>query len=117
MISVRGGKTDPPECATPPAGAFWGGVDMTGLSQLLQTGLTGLSAAAEGMQTVASNTANVNTPGYNVQSLNQTELPGLDDGPGGGTAVTSVQRAFSQFVYQDVVQATSANGAAQVLQN
>ena len=49
---------------------------MSGLSQLLQTGLSGLSAASEALQTVANNTSNVNTPGYNVQSVNQTELPG-----------------------------------------
>jgi flagellar hook-associated protein 1 FlgK len=90
---------------------------MTGLSQLLQTGLTGLSAAAEGMQTVASNTANVNTPGYNAQSINQTELQALDNGPGRGTDVSSVQRAFDQFAYQETVSAASSNEAAQVVQS
>lgn len=63
---------------------------MNGLSQLLQTGLTGVSAATEAMQTVANNTANVNTPGYNVQSVNQTELPGAAGGPGSGAEVTLI---------------------------
>jgi len=89
---------------------------MTGLSQLLQTGLSGLSAAAEGMQAVSNNTANVNTPGYNAQSINQTELQGLDSGPGRGTEVSSVQRAFDQFAYQQVVRASSVDQAAQVAQ-
>jgi flagellar hook-associated protein 1 FlgK len=89
---------------------------MTGLTQLLQTGLSGLSAATEALQTVSSNTANVNTPGYNVESVNQTELPGIDGGPGRGADVVSIQRAFDQFAYQQVVGATSANEAAQAAQ-
>ncbi len=90
---------------------------MNGLSQLLQTGLTGVSAATEAMQTVANNTANVNTPGYNVQSVNQTELPGTAGGPGSGAEVTSIQRAFSQFLFQQGVQASSANQAAQIVES
>jgi flagellar hook-associated protein 1 FlgK len=89
---------------------------MTGLSQLLQTGLSGLSAASEAIQTVSNNTANVNTPGYNVESVNQTELPGIAGGPGNGTDVTSIRRAFDQFAYQEVIGATSSNQAAQVAQ-
>ncbi|MGA8756412.1 MAG: flagellar hook-associated protein FlgK [Stellaceae bacterium] len=90
---------------------------MSGLSQLLQTGLSGLSVASEALQTVANNTSNVNTPGYNVQSVNQTELPGTPGGPGSGTDVSSIQRAFSQFLFQQGVQANSANQAAQVVQS
>jgi flagellar hook-associated protein 1 FlgK len=78
--------------------------------------LSGLSAATEAMQTVSNNTANVNTPGYNAQSVSQTELPGMDGGPGTGTDVASVQRAFDQFLYQQGVRAASANQAAQVVQ-
>src|SRR5205823_3282466 len=99
-----------------PTAAYWGKFDMTGLTQLVQIGLTGLSAAAEGMQTVANNTANVNTPGYNLQSIRQTELPG-DDGVGHGTNVASVQRAFDQFIHQETVRASSVNQAAQVVQS
>jgi flagellar hook-associated protein 1 FlgK len=89
---------------------------MSGLAQVLQIGLSGLSAAGEGMETVSNNTANVNTPGYNVESLNQTERPGVDGGPGLGTDVTSIQRGFDQFAYQQVVGASSANAAAQVVE-
>ena len=90
---------------------------MTGLSQLVQIGLSGLEAATEGMQTVSNNTANVNTPGYNVEGLNQTELPGIEGGPGLGTDVTSIQRAFDQFTYQEVVGASSATAAAQAVES
>ena len=45
---------------------------MTGLTQVLQTGLSGLSAASEAIQTVSNNTTNVNTPGYNVESVEKS---------------------------------------------
>jgi flagellar hook-associated protein 1 FlgK len=92
---------------------------MSGLSQLVNIGLSGLLAAQEGIQTVSNNTANVNTPGYNVESINQVELPGSGGPPGtvgAGTDVTSIQRAFDQFVYQEVIGASAANQAAQIMQ-
>ena len=89
---------------------------MSGLSQLLETGLSGLSAATEAMQAIANNTANVSTPGYNVESVNQTELPGANAGPGSGTLVTSIGHGFDQFLYQQGVGAASASQAAQVVE-
>jgi len=90
---------------------------MSGLSQLVNTGWTGLDAAAQAMATVANNTSNVNTPGYDVESVKQTEIPGLPDGLGIGTDVTSIQRAFNQFVFSQMVGAGSASQAAQIVQN
>jgi flagellar hook-associated protein 1 FlgK len=89
---------------------------MSGLSLLLETGLSGLSAATDAMQAVANNTANVSTPGYNVESVNQTELPGAGSGPGSGTQVTSIGRGFDQFLYQQGVTAASASQAAQTVE-
>ncbi|HVC53106.1 MAG TPA: flagellar hook-associated protein FlgK [Stellaceae bacterium] len=89
---------------------------MTGLTQLLYTGASGVMAATEAMQTVSNNTANVNTPGYNVQSVNQVQIPGQPGVPGSGVQVTSIQRSFQQFVYQQLVAAGSASQAAQVNQ-
>jgi flagellar hook-associated protein 1 FlgK len=89
---------------------------MANLAQIVETGATGLEAATLAMQTVSTNTANANTPGYNVESAQQSELPGVGIAPGAGTEVTSVQRAFDQFVYQAVVQASAANQAAQIVQ-
>jgi flagellar hook-associated protein 1 len=89
---------------------------MSSLLQLLETGLSGVSAATDAMATVANNTANVSTPGYNVESVNQTELPGSEGGPGTGTEVTSIQRGFDQFVYKQGVAAASDNQAAQVVE-
>jgi len=90
---------------------------MTGLSQVIDTGRTGLDAAAAALATVANNTANVNTPGYNVESVKQAALPGGLNQPGQGTQVSSIQRAYDQFVFAQMVNATSANQAAQVAQN
>ena len=89
---------------------------MSSLLQLLETGLTGISTATDAMETVANNTANVSTSGYTVESVNQTELPGFEGGPGTGAEVTSIQRGFDQFVYQQGVAATSVNQSAQVVE-
>lgn len=90
---------------------------MTGLSQVINAGTSGLAAASQALETVSNNTANVNTPGYNVESVQQVELPGVDGGPGAGTQVTSIQRAYDQFVFSQMVSASSASQAAQVAQN
>ena len=66
---------------------------MTGLSQIIDTGWTGLDAAIQSLETVSNNTSNVNTPGYDVESVQQTELPGAAGEPGTGTQVTSIQRS------------------------
>jgi flagellar hook-associated protein 1 len=92
----------------------------TGLTTVLDIGSSGLTAATEGMQTVSNNTANVNTPGYNQEVLNQTFLPSTDMPAGGlgmGTDVTSIERVFNQFIFQQIVGATSTNSAAQLIQN
>lgn len=89
---------------------------MSGISELLNAGISGLQAALEAMQAVSNNTANVNTPGYNVESVQQREIPAVAGEPGLGTQVISIQRAFNQFIYQQVVEAGSASQAAQTTQ-
>src|SRR5271154_6990415 len=90
---------------------------MTGLSQIIDTSWSGLDAATQALETISNNTANVNTPGYNVESVQQTELPGGSGAPGLGTQVTSIQRSYDQFVFAQMVNATSGNQAAQMAQN
>jgi flagellar hook-associated protein 1 len=90
---------------------------MTGLSAVINAGQSGLDAATQALQTVSNNTANVNTPGYDVESVQQAELPGLPGEPGTGAQVTSIQRAYDQFVFSQMVSATSTNQAAQVAQD
>ena len=91
---------------------------MGGINQVLDSALSGLLAAQEGMATEANNTSNVNTPGYAVEGLNQietTSTTGPIGGVGTGTSVVSIQRSFDQYVYQEMVQADSVNQAAQVV--
>jgi len=91
---------------------------MGGINQVLDSALSGLLAAQEGMATEANNTSNVNTPGYAVEGLNQIETMGTTGPLGGigtGTSVASIQRSFDQYVYQEMVQADSVNQAAQVV--
>ncbi|HVH82234.1 MAG TPA: flagellar hook-associated protein FlgK, partial [Stellaceae bacterium] len=90
---------------------------MTGLTQVINNGWSGLNAASQALETVANNTANVNTAGYNVESVQQGEQPGVAGAPGNGTDVLSIQRAYDRFVFSQMVSATSANQAAQVTQN
>lgn len=91
---------------------------MTGLTQVLNVGISGLEAATEGMQTVSNNTANVNTSGYNMETINQVAINGVDipsGGLGAGVDVTSVQRAFNQFVYDEILSATATNQSANTI--
>src|SRR5487761_1618338 len=89
---------------------------MAGLTQLIDIAASGLSAATAGMETVSNNTANVNTPGYNAESIVQVNLAGSGVPGGRGPDVTSIQRAFDQFAFQQVVAASSASQASQTLQ-
>ncbi|MBV9826708.1 MAG: flagellar hook-associated protein FlgK [Alphaproteobacteria bacterium] len=84
---------------------------MAGLSDIVNIGGSGVAAATDAMQTLARNTANVNTPGYNQESVDQVELLGV-----GGADVATITRAFNQFAYQQVVSAGSASQAAQALE-
>lgn len=90
---------------------------MSGLSQVINAASSGLAAASQALETVSNNTANINTPGYDVESVHQVELPGVDGGPGAGNQVTSIQRAYDQFVFSQMVNATSVSQAAQVAQS
>src|ERR1700722_11443697 len=106
-----------PGCARAATGGCWDAAEMSGLGQLINTAWTGLDAAVQALDTVSNNTANVNTPGYNVESVQQAELPGGPGEPGNGAGVTSIQRAYDQFVFAQMVGATSASQAAQVVQD
>lgn len=89
---------------------------MAGLTQLIEIAASGLAAATAGMETVSNNTANVNTPGYNTETVSQIDLALSGDPVGSGTEVSAIQRAYDPFAFQQVVAASSANQAAQVLQ-
>ncbi len=71
------------------------------MADLLNTGITGLSAAKKGLQTTGHNISNANTEGYSRQRVNQvTNFPVIKDGliTGTGTRVRSVNRMHDAFL-------------------
>ncbi len=90
---------------------------MPGTFFAINIGQSGLAAAQIGQEVTGQNIANANTPGYSVQSLDQTAAdpytqadrntqltPGLI---GSGVSVSSIQRASDQFLDTQVRDANS----------
>ena len=90
---------------------------MPGTFFAINIGQSGLAAAQLGQDITGQNIANTNTPGYSVQSLDQTAsdpytsadrntqlTPGLI---GSGVSVSSIQRASDQFLDTQVRDANS----------
>lgn len=74
---------------------------MIGLSDILNSGKSGLFASQYGLSVIANNIANVNTPGYSRQSLVlETDTPmNVVPGPlGTGVRVDEIQRASDQII-------------------
>lgn len=69
---------------------------MSGLTQVLLAGLSGLRASQSGMSVVSQNIANANTPGYVRTEL--TLQPRTQLGIGAGVEVAGVQRAADRFL-------------------
>ena len=71
------------------------------MTNLLSTGISGLSAAQVALSTVGNNISNTNTDGYSRQVVQQTARVTQSNGRytiGGGVDVVSVQRAYSQYL-------------------
>lgn len=71
------------------------------MATLLNIGISGLAAAQVGLNTVGNNISNSNTEGYSLQLVQQTARLGTGVGNltiGGGVDVSSVQRAYSQYL-------------------
>lgn len=75
------------------------------MSSLLNIGISGLNAAQIGLKVTGNNIANAGTDGYSQQSVVQVDQVGQNAGRytmGTGVDVTSVQRAYSQYLTQTV---------------
>ncbi len=84
---------------------------MTATGNLLGTAVSGLLAYQRALATTGHNVANVNTPGYSRQSalLNtQTPLPTGSGFIGTGVTVSTVTRAYDQFISTQL-RTTTAN--------
>ncbi len=81
------------------------------MGDMLSTGVSGLLAFQQALDTTSNNISNANTPGYSRESVNLVSVPGPYIGNvsiGAGVAVNDVQRSYDQTVASQVVTATSA---------
>jgi flagellar hook-associated protein 1 FlgK len=81
------------------------------MSDLLSTGVSGLLAFQSALDTISNNISNVNTPGYskeNAQLSTTTATPTAQGWVGNGVAVSSVTRAYSNFLDAQTQSATSS---------
>ncbi len=91
---------------------------MSGVSGLINNSLSGLQAAQEALQVTGNNIANVNTPGYSQETVQQsTVTPSFVGGQfyGNGTQVSNVQRAYSSFLQSQVWTATAGASGSSTL--
>ncbi|MFI4957655.1 MAG: flagellar hook-associated protein FlgK [Lysobacterales bacterium] len=71
------------------------------MANMLSTGISGLNAAQVALNTVSNNISNTNTPGYDRQTVQQTDAITPSSGRytvGNGVNVVAVQRAYSDFL-------------------
>ena len=75
-------------------------------SGLLGVALTGLNAAQIGLRTTQQNIANANTPGYRVQTVNQSTQQPQYTGAGyvgNGVTIAGITHQYSQFLDNEVL--------------
>lgn len=88
---------------------------MGGISGLVSNSLTGLEAAQQALQVVGNNIANVNTPGYNnevVQQVQQTSTLLGQLTLGNGTQIQNVVRSYNSYLQGQVWSSTAAASGA-----
>lgn len=71
------------------------------MSSILNIGQSALAAAQIGLQVTSNNIANASTPGYNRETIVQTEAGGQNLGNGfigAGATVQTVQRVYNSFL-------------------
>jgi flagellar hook-associated protein 1 len=81
------------------------------MGDMLSTGVTGLLAFQNALDTISNNVANVNTPGYSVENTNLVTNPvtgTAEGGIGNGVAVASTTRSYSEFLDAQTRTATSS---------
>jgi flagellar hook-associated protein 1 len=88
---------------------------MTTLGSILQTSSAGLAAAQTGINTVSNNVANLNTPGYVREVVDQGSIANL--GLGSGVSVTGVVRAANQFLQNTSLAASGTAGLTNAVSN
>lgn len=82
----------------------------------MSTALSGLRAAQTGLSTTSNNIANVDTEGYNRQSMSLSQASGSFAGglfSGSGVNVDGVQRQYQQYLSAQLNDATGDLGASE----
>jgi flagellar hook-associated protein 1 len=86
-----------------------------GLTQALNSSLSGLTATQMGLSIVAGNVANAQTPGYIAQTLTQEST--FSGGVGAGVRVTGVNRVLDTFLQQQLRTENAGGGYADAKAN
>ena len=82
------------------------------MADLLNIGLSGLSASKTSLSVTGHNISNVNTPGFSRQSTVQaTQVPQFSGAGyiGSGTTLTDVRRSYSEFLSTQLRSSTALN--------
>jgi flagellar hook-associated protein 1 FlgK len=81
------------------------------MGDMLSTGVTGLLAFQNALDTISNNVSNVDTPGYSVENTNLVTNPSTqtaEGAVGNGVSVASVTRSYSNFLDAQTQSATSS---------
>jgi flagellar hook-associated protein 1 FlgK len=81
------------------------------MGDMLSTGVTGLLAFQNALDTISNNVSNVNTPGYSVETSNLVTNPATQTAQGSignGVSVANVTRSYNSFLDQQTQAATSS---------
>jgi flagellar hook-associated protein 1 FlgK len=81
------------------------------MGDMLSTGVTGLLAFQNALDTISNNVSNVNTPGYSVETANLVTNPSTSTAQGSignGVSVANVTRSYNTFLDQQTQSATSS---------
>jgi len=81
------------------------------MGDMLSTGVTGLLAFQNALDTISNNVSNVNTPGYSVENANLVTNPSTQTAEGSignGVSVANVTRSYNSFLDSQTQSATSS---------
>jgi len=85
------------------------------ITNMMGIALSGLQTAQTGLNTVSNNIANVNTPGYAREIVEQSPL--VSGAAGDGVTVDDVKRVTNQYLESASYQASSAAGSSSIISN
>ena len=85
---------------------------MSGITNAIDTALSGLQLFEAGITTVSNNLANVTTDGYAAESVNATTAVNASNQPGNGVQPAHIVRAANGFAAAQLRNANSVNAAA-----